>query len=364
MSKLRVQRKAEEAAVRERKQGRSRVLATAERQTVYHSDHKPNSPHPPPGNVLATPESAPMSPFMVECLEELDTTPLMETGQPTLVDFTPDSPELKASSTPCCKLCQSPEKEAPKDVDNSTENWLTFAQEDLRANILRTSTPQQLSPSVSAFETSFTGDPTDAPKDIPSDEGKVGGPCTLVPRVLASGARDAPSSPGLVTHGKAVEYFGASDGATAEVSADGAPQTSSSSATGTPPLPALVETFVVDKGCTSNAATMASLGLPIAETTFTIPAIPSVNTATRQVPSALPDATMIRVVNGSLRRPSSKRAPPVGKSLPYVVEYCQSYDELRKQCISTRLPSSDPADMSAFTVCAVSTDTTMLWQQI
>lgn len=47
-----------------------------------------------------------------------------------------------------------------------------------------------------------------------------------------------------------------------------------------------------------------------------------------------------------------------------VVQYCQNYDELRKQRISTRLLSSDTANMLALTVGAVSTGTTMLMRQI
>lgn len=47
-----------------------------------------------------------------------------------------------------------------------------------------------------------------------------------------------------------------------------------------------------------------------------------------------------------------------------VVQYCQNYDELQKQRISTCLPSSDTANMLALTVGAVSTGTTMLMRQI
>ncbi|KAH7981566.1 hypothetical protein HPB49_025542 [Dermacentor silvarum] len=276
----------------------------------------PDSPHPPPGNVLTTPESPPMSHSMVlreaqrivQYLEEISTTPLVDTRQPTLVDFTLDSPELEAARAPCRKLFESPEKEAPKDTDNSTENWLAFAEEQLGAISLRTSTPQQLSPSAPAFEARFTVDTTDAPRDTPAERGKEAGPGALLPGVLASGARDAPLKSGLVTHGKEFEHFGAWENATAEVSAVGALRTSSSSATGslqvpyqgadsaghhigTPPLLALGESFVIAGDCAPTAATVATRGLPIAETTFTIPAVPSVKTATRQASATGPHAT-------------------------------------------------------------------------
>ena len=47
-----------------------------------------------------------------------------------------------------------------------------------------------------------------------------------------------------------------------------------------------------------------------------------------------------------------------------VTQYCQSYDELRRQRISTRHPSFDTATTSALTVGAVSTEETSLMQQI
>ncbi|XP_049524060.1 nascent polypeptide-associated complex subunit alpha, muscle-specific form-like [Dermacentor silvarum] len=281
--------------------------------------------------MLATPESPPMSHSMVlreaqrivQRLEELATTPLVDTCQITLVDFTLDSPELKAGSTPCRKLFQSPEKEALKYADNSTESLLAFAEEHLGAISLYASTPLQLPPTAPEFEAGFTIDTTDA------------GPGALVPGVLATGAGEAPSSPGLAIDRKALEHFGAWKSARAEVSPDGAPQTSSSATRneaihlqvsyqganspdhhiGTPPLPALGESFVIARGGSPTATTVASHGLPIAETTFTIPAVPSAETATKQAPSTPPDATTIRVVNGSLRRPSSKGAPSVGKTL-------------------------------------------------
>ncbi|XP_049524058.1 uncharacterized protein LOC125945809 [Dermacentor silvarum] len=281
---------------------------------------RPDSPHPFSGNVLATPESPPMSHSMVlreaqrivQCLEELATTPLVDTRQPTLVDFTLDSPELEAARAPCRKLFESPEREAPNDADNSTENWLAFAEEHLRAISLRTSTPQQLSPTAPAFEASFTVDATDAPRDTPAEGGKETGPGALVPGVLVSGAGDAPSSPDLVTRGKALKDFGAWEGATAKVSAVGALQKSSSSATGhlqvsyqgadspghhiaPPPLPALDDSFVIARDCAPTAATVATRGLPIAETTFTIPAVPSVKTATRQASATGPHANWLAV---------------------------------------------------------------------
>lgn len=47
-----------------------------------------------------------------------------------------------------------------------------------------------------------------------------------------------------------------------------------------------------------------------------------------------------------------------------VIQHCQSYDELRKQRISTRRPSSDMTSTSAATVGAISSDPAVLTQQI
>ncbi|XP_072140147.1 uncharacterized protein [Dermacentor andersoni] len=298
-------------------------------------DHSPaDSPHTPLGSVLSTPETPPMSNSMafreaqriVQRLEELTTTPLVDTRQITLVDFTLDSPELKTSSTDCCKLFESPEHEALKKNDNSTEDCLAFAEEHLGAISLYTSTPLQTSPSAPTFATSFTLDNADAahPKDTPAGEGNTAGPAALVPGVLTSGAGDTPFSPGLVTDGKELEHFGAREDATAAVSPEGVLQTSPPSDTrndavhpqvshrgadgrchhignacpddgildSTSPLPALGDSFIITRGCPRAAARVASHGLPIAETSFTIPAVPAVKRATKQASATAPQATV------------------------------------------------------------------------
>ncbi|KAH7974944.1 hypothetical protein HPB49_021949 [Dermacentor silvarum] len=209
-------------------------------------EEAPGFSRAPPGNMLATPESPPMSSSMVlreaqrivQNLEELASTPLVDTRQITLVNFTLQSPELDTSGALRRKLFE--EEEAPEHGDTSAGSLLNFAEEHLGAISLGTSTPLVLSPSTPAFGASFTVDTAGGaglevcaiqatspctlpcPTDIPTTECKVAGPGTLVPRLLPGGSADVPSSPDLVTHDEALELCQAGEGA-ANVAADDAP---------------------------------------------------------------------------------------------------------------------------------------------
>ncbi|XP_075560310.1 uncharacterized protein LOC142592639 isoform X1 [Dermacentor variabilis] len=324
--------------------------------------------------MLATPESPPMSSSMVlreaqrivQNLEELATTPLVDTRQITLVNFTLQSPELETSGALRCKLFQ--EEEAPEHADTSTENLLSFAEEHLGAISLGTSTPLVLSPSAPAFGESFTVDtadgtghevcaipakspcPSPCPADVPPPECEMAGPGTLVPGGLPSGSGGMPSSPGLVTHDEALELCRAGKGA-AEVLADDAPHKTCSSATNnethvqasdceadsschhvdvklddgnldsspSEPLAALGESFVVARESpTADAVALNGSPVAVAETTFAIPAAPPVELATKRAsaPSAKADTTMIMAASCSSHQQSSKGTAVVRKSLP------------------------------------------------
>ncbi|KAH8031295.1 hypothetical protein HPB51_015451 [Rhipicephalus microplus] len=164
------------------------------------------------GEMLATPETPPMSQSMVvreaehivHRLESLATTPLVDTSQITLVDFTLSSPELNLTGTPRCKLF---EEKTSKKKDTLLENELSMVEEQLAAASLGTSTPLQLSPSVPAFGESFTICSTNAaalepsnskglsPLTRPADiQRKVASPNELLPSLLRCALEDAPSS--------------------------------------------------------------------------------------------------------------------------------------------------------------------------
>ncbi|XP_037555200.1 uncharacterized protein LOC119431809 [Dermacentor silvarum] len=274
--------------------------------------------------MLATPESPPMSSSMVlreaqrivQNLEELASTPLVDTRQITLVNFTLQSPELDTSGALRRKLFE--EEEAPEHGDTSAGSLLNFAEEHLGAISLGTSTPLVLSPSTPAFGASFTVDTAGGaglevcaiqatspctlpcPTDIPTTECKVAGPGTLVPRLLPGGSADVPSSPDLVTHDEALELCQAGEGA-ANVAADDAPAANNetyvqgsdceadssshhagdakpdSNLDSTPPEPllALGESFVVARESpTADAVALNGSPVPVAETTFAIPDAP------------------------------------------------------------------------------------------
>ncbi|XP_049276124.1 uncharacterized protein LOC119372239 [Rhipicephalus sanguineus] len=312
--------------------------------------------------MLATPESPPMNQSMVmreaQCivhrLEALATTPLVDTRQVTLVDFTLSSSELNMTGSPCCKLFH---EETPKKNDTLLENELILAEEQLGALSLSTSTPLQLSPSAPVFGASFTIGTADAtglepckdlsPCSLPCPAGtecKAASPKAFLHKALLSDQEDAPSSPCLVTLDEALELRGAGGGLV-DVLAGSAPHQSPSLAAGetglrasdratdgpchlfnvagsddgnlnsTPPepLPALGESFIVTREF-PTADTVALDGSPVPETTFAIPDSLPVETAVTQAPLAKMDATMIR--EDLLGQPSSESAALASRNVP------------------------------------------------
>lgn len=261
---------------------------------------------------------------IVHRLESLATTPLVDTSQITLVDFTLSSPELNLTGTPRCKLF---EEKTSKKKDTLLENELSMVEEQLAAASLGTSTPLQLSPSVPAFGESFTICSTNAaalepsnskglsPLTRPADiQRKVASPNELLPSLLRCALEDAPSSKPFQLRGagrladRALHWLSPSaieNGATGLHALDRATDGNLDS-TPPPPLPALGESFVITRE-SPMTDTVALDGSPTTEATFAISDIlPAETTASL----AKTDAIIIGA--GSLEQSSKSAALAVG----------------------------------------------------